>query len=99
MLQWWCAWLLAFAAASGPTDLAWWATSLSPLFTIPATGVAQANGKNLKRYYDHCPEEYARYRAKTSMLLPMVGYEHVPLLLKRTLLFDFERYEYRQGKK
>ena len=28
----------------------------------------------------------------------MVGYEHVPLLLKRTLLLDFERYEYRPRK-
>ena len=69
------------------------------LLNLPATGVAQANGKNLKRYYDHCPEDYARYRAKTSIILPMVGYEHVPLLLKRTLLLDFERYEYRPRKK
>ena len=66
MLQWWSAWLLASAAASGPTDLAWLATSASPLFTmqvllnLPATGVAQANGKNLKRYYDSWPDEYAR---------------------------------------
>ena len=44
----------------------WWATAVSPLFTmhvllnLPATGVAQANGKNLKRYYDSWPDEYAR---------------------------------------
>ena len=48
MLQWWCAWLLAFAASAGIADPAWWATAVSPLFTmhvllnIPATGVAQA---------------------------------------------------------
>ena len=105
MLQWWCAWLLAFAGAAGLADAAWWATAASPLFTmhvllnIPATGVAQANGKNLKRYYDVCPGEYARYRAQTSILLPMVGYARVPLLLKRTLLLDLERYEYRPSKK
>lgn len=101
MLQWWCAWLLAFAASSGLTDAVWWATAVSPLFTmhvllnIPATGVAQANGKSLKRYYDACPTEYARYRASTSILLPMVGYAHVPLALKRTLFLDLARYEYR----
>ena len=44
----------------------WWATAVSPLFTmhvllnLPATGVAQANGKNLKRYYDSWPDEYAQ---------------------------------------
>ena len=66
MLQWWCAWLLAFASSSGLTDPVWWATAVSPLFTmhvllnLPATGVAQANGKNLARYYDSWPDEYAR---------------------------------------
>ena len=55
----------------------------------------QANGKNLARYYDAWPDEYARYRAATSILLPMVGYIHVPLALKRTLFLDLERFEYR----
>ena len=79
--------------------------AVSPLFTmhvllnLPATGVAQANGKNLARYYDSWPDEYARYRASTSILLPMVGYAHVPLALKRTLFLDLERYEYRPGGK
>jgi len=101
MLQWWACWLLAYASGPGVTDWCWWATGLSPLFTmhvllnIPATGVCQANGKSLKRYYDRFPETYATYRASTSMLLPMVGYQYVPMFLKRTVLLDRECYEYR----
>ena len=64
---------------------------------MSSSGVAQANGKNLARYYDAWPAEYSRYRASTSILLPMVGYAHVPLTLKRTLFLDLERYEYRPG--
>jgi hypothetical protein len=58
--------------------------------------VAQANGKGLKRYYQspHA-DAYKRYRTSTSILLPFVGYSHVPLWLKRTVFLDLERYEYR----
>jgi len=101
MLQWFGCWLLAYSCAAGPTDPLFWFCGLSPVFTmhvllnIPATGVAQANGKSLKRYYERFPESYARYRANTSILLPMVGYRFVPMALKRTLFFDLARYEYR----
>eukprot|EP00966_Prymnesium_polylepis_P249452 5767284-Prymnesium_polylepis.1 len=97
MLQWWACWLLAFSSSSGVYDLLWWATSVSPLFTmqillnVPETGVAQANGKNLKRYYDRFPESYAAYRASTSILLPMLPavYKRIPMLLKRTVRVQF----------
>ncbi|KAL1519700.1 hypothetical protein AB1Y20_023210 [Prymnesium parvum] len=101
MLQWWCIWLLAFSSSSGLADLQWWASCSSPLFTmfillcLPKTGVYQANGKNLKRYYDRWPESYSKYRASTSILVPMVGYKYVPMLLKRTLFLDFPWYEYK----
>lgn len=103
MLQFWCAWLLAYSSAAGLLDWAWWLTSVSPLFTmhvllnIPATGIPQANGKNLKRYYDRVPEAYASYRASTSILLPMPPalWVCVPRALKRSVFFDLERYEYR----
>ena len=103
--QWVCVWLLASSSASGLLDAAWWATALSPFFTLkilldtPATGVAQANGKGLKRYYEspHA-DAYKKYRASTSILLPFVGYSHVPLGLKRTIFLDLERYEYRPSK-
>ncbi len=66
------------------------------LLNTSGTGVANANGKNLKRYYDKCPDEYAEYRKKTSILIPLPFgiYEHVPMFLKRTLFFEFAKYEY-----
>ena len=108
MLQWWSAWLLALGSATGGlADVAWWATSASPLFTmhillnLPATGVAQANGASLRRYYEgpHA-EAYAAYRSSTSILLPLppAVYRRIPLPLKRTLLLDLSRYEYRGAK-
>jgi len=107
ILQWWCAWGIAYSASSaGLADPLWWACSISPLFTchilfnIPATGIAQAEGRGLKRYYENdCAKEYKVYRAQTSILMPMVGYEHVPLSLKRTIFMDFARYEYRPKNK
>jgi steroid 5-alpha reductase family enzyme len=100
MLQWWAAWGLAFGSGSGWGDAQWWVSILSPVITMnillntAGTGVANANGKNLKRYYDHYPD-YARYRKETSILIPMIGYKYVPMFLKRTIFFDFARYEYR----
>mmetsp|Transcript_135986 Transcript_135986/g.379002 ORF Transcript_135986/g.379002 Transcript_135986/m.379002 type:complete len:306 (+) Transcript_135986:56-973(+) len=105
ILQWWCIWALAYSSSEyvgeGYKDLLWWACLTSPVFTmhillnLPPTGVWNAEGKNLKRYYEQCPDEYARYRESTSVLIPMIGYKYVPLYLKRTIFFDFERYEYK----
>jgi len=111
ILQWWCAWVFAYSSSewkgAGYLDALWWACIVSPLFTmhillnLPPTGIANAEGKNLKRYYDKTPEEYAKYRENTSILIPMIGYKYVPLFLKRTIFFDFARYEYKpkNGKK
>lgn len=102
MLQWWSAFGLAFGAGSGWSDVQWWTSILSPVVTMNillntgGTGVMNANGKNLKRYYDRYPEEYAKYRNETSILIPMIGYKYVPLALKRTIFFDFACYEYKQ---
>jgi len=101
MLQWWSSWALAYGSCNDSNNLIFWlCSSVSPLFTmhilvnLEATGLTNANGMNLKRYYDKCPEEYAKYRESTSILVPMVGYQYIPLSLKRTLLLDLERYEY-----
>lgn len=102
IFQWWFAFLFAFGSATGFKDVQWWISILSPLFTMrillltPATGVYNANGKNLKRYYDAVPLEYAAYRKKTSILIPLPFglYEYVPMFLKRTIFLDFEIYEY-----
>mmetsp|Transcript_28714 Transcript_28714/g.34983 ORF Transcript_28714/g.34983 Transcript_28714/m.34983 type:complete len:307 (-) Transcript_28714:385-1305(-) len=101
MIQWWGAWLFAYGSCNGEIKLQWLFSILSPLFTMHillntgGTGVMNANGKNLKRYYDKCPDEYSEYRTNTSILLPMVGYKYIPTFLKRTLFMDFERYEYK----
>lgn len=101
MLQWWAAFGLAFASGSGWDDVQWWCSIFSPIMTMhillntPGTGVPNANGKSLKRYYDKFPEEYAKYREETSILIPMIGYKYVPMILKRTIFFDFARFEYR----
>lgn len=105
ILQWWCAWGLAYSCAPLKLlDWLWWLCILSPVFTmhillnLPPTGICNAEGKNLKRYYDVRPKEYAQYRESTSVLIPMIGYQHVPAILKRTLFFDFPKYEYRPSK-
>jgi len=106
-LQWWCSWAFAYSSSAGATDLLWWACIISPAFTmhvllnIPATGIAQANGENLKRYYEkpEVAQAYSEYRESTSILIPMVGYRYVPQCLKRSLFFDFARYEYRAKEK
>ena len=73
---------------------------LQILCNTKATGLVQANGKGLKRYYESPnAEAYKAYRASTSILLPMVGYKHVPMWLKRTLFFDLAMYEYRPRRK
>lgn len=100
ILQWWAAWGFSFGSGSGWDSAQWWLGILSPLVTMQilmftsGTGVCNANGKNLKRYYDKCPEQYAEYRNSTSILIPMIGYKYVPMILKRTIFFDLKRYEY-----
>eukprot|EP00529_Nitzschia_sp_RCC80_P031102 CAMPEP_0113520356 /NCGR_PEP_ID=MMETSP0014_2-20120614/44028_1 /TAXON_ID=2857 /ORGANISM="Nitzschia sp." /LENGTH=368 /DNA_ID=CAMNT_0000418173 /DNA_START=23 /DNA_END=1129 /DNA_ORIENTATION=+ /assembly_acc=CAM_ASM_000159 len=84
----------------------WWLISiLSPLFTmhillnVPGTGIAHAEGKNLKRYYEStCGDAYKIYRESTSPLVPMVGYKFLPMWFKRTFLFEWTKYEYRPKK-
>ena len=65
------------------------------LLNMEPTGLCNAEGKSLKRYYDKCPERYAEYRESTSILIPMFGYKYVPMFLKRTIFFDFQKYEYK----
>lgn len=101
ILQWWSAWGFSYGSGTGAGDVQWWIGILSPLITMQillftsGTGVANANGKGLKRYYDKCPTEYAEYRKSTSILIPMVGYKYVPMILKRTIFLDLKRYEYK----
>lgn len=48
--------------STGYLDPLWWGCVISPVFTmlillhLKPTGIYNAEGKNLKRYYDQCPE-------------------------------------------
>jgi len=113
IFQWRCAWLLSYGSLadySTPSTAAivlFALGSLSPLFTMnillnmEPTGVWNAEGKSLKRYYDsEDGEAYKEYRASTSPLIPMVGYKHIPLPVKRAVFFEWKRFEYNSnGKK
>mmetsp|Transcript_12210 Transcript_12210/g.15963 ORF Transcript_12210/g.15963 Transcript_12210/m.15963 type:complete len:293 (-) Transcript_12210:662-1540(-) len=103
ILQWWCSWL--FAYGSPGNRVLWWFCIVSPIFTmhilvnIAGTGLTNAEGKNLKRYYENFSNTYSEYRANTSILIPMIGYKFVPVWLKRTIFLDLERYEYKPSDK
>jgi steroid 5-alpha reductase family enzyme len=101
IFQWWFA--AAFAARSGYKPV--WIVFLSPLFTmnillnLSGTGILNAEGKNLKRYYEAGnAQEYKAYREGTSPLIPMIGYKSIPMSLRRALLFEFKSYEYNPPK-
>lgn len=105
ILQWWCHWGLAVGLSTElRQDVFIWACLASPLFTmhillnVPETGIAQAEGKGLKRYYEKCPDAYAEYRKNTSILVPLVGYRQIPMFMKRAFLFEWSKYEYRPKK-
>jgi steroid 5-alpha reductase family enzyme len=87
--------------------------SISPLFTIhilcntPATGVWNAEGKNLKRYYEHTNKDialkYNTYRMTTPPLYPnfiefLIPYKQLPISIKRWFYFEWKRYEYNNNK-
>jgi hypothetical protein len=109
IFQWWCLFAFSYSSSENPlggyADPLWWAGIVSPLFTMQIllnmqpTGISNAEGKNLKRYYDKCPERYTKYRDNTSILIPFIGYGYIPKFLKRTIFFDFERYEYKPREK
>jgi len=81
--------------------------AISPLFTLhillntPATGVWNAEGKNLKRYYEHTDPaiatNYEEYRRTTPPVFPtfVIPYESLPLEYQRKFFFEWERYEYK----
>ena len=78
-----------------------WVVVLSPLFTMLillfGSGIPTAEGNNQLRFMK-TPEAKARYEAyrwRTSPLIPLPNflYASTPLIIKRWLLFELERYE------
>ena len=110
ILQWWFAAVIAVVSSYTDTstlsdpNLSWLGL-VSPLFTmqillaVPGTGVWHAEGKNLKRYYEstHHSSENSDYRETTSPVWPMppTWYAGLSLPIKRWILLEWERYEYK----
>jgi steroid 5-alpha reductase family enzyme len=102
ILQWCCSFLLILPILLEHPSFYGWSCILSPIFTClillyaGGTGLTNAEGKGLKRYYENqnIIDNYKAYRANTSILVPMVGYASLPTWIKRTLLFEWKRYEY-----
>lgn len=105
ILMWWAAWGLTLRVGNA-TSLAWSLLALlSPLLTMrilmftPGTGLVQAEGSGLKRYYvgdESVASAYKAYRENTSILVPLVGWRYVPSMIKTTLLCEWSLYEYKE---
>ena len=107
-------WVFAASYACLASDRSWQplaVAAISPLFTLhillntSGTGVWNAEGKNLKRYYEHSDptisNAYRKYRRTTPPVFPtfVIPYESIPLEYQRMFCFEWERYEYRPSKK
>lgn len=107
-------WVFAAFYAVLVSDKSWQSmvvAAISPLFTMQillntsGTGVWNAEGKNLKRYYEHddpaISKNYAEYRRTTPPVLPtiIIPYESLPLEYQRNFFFEWERYEYKPSSK
>jgi steroid 5-alpha reductase family enzyme len=103
IFQWWSAFFLILPILFQKHSVYGWACILSPLFTCfillyaGGTGLTNAEGKGLRRYYENesLADDYKSYRENTSILVPMVGYGSIPKGVKRTLLFEWDRYQYK----
>ena len=96
ILQWWCAAGMCHSYIGIASPL----FTMVILLSMSGTGIWNAEGKNLKRYYEsEYAKEYAEYRERTSPLIPMIGYGAIPLSLKRWCLFEWERYEFKPTEK
>lgn len=103
ILMWWAAWGLTVPVGRA-TSIIWPSLALlSPLFTMkilmdtPATGLANCEGAGLKRYYTgdaKVAAAFKEYRERTSILIPMVGWQYIPSFLKSTVLCEWPRYAF-----
>jgi steroid 5-alpha reductase family enzyme len=104
-------WVFAACYAVMVSNVSSWQSiavaAISPLFTLhlllntPATGVWNAEGKNLKRYFEHTDPTvafyYEEYRRTTPPVFPtfVIPYESLPLEYQRRFCFEWERFEYK----
>jgi steroid 5-alpha reductase family enzyme len=99
--MWWGIIAMASPQLDASSSKWGWVVVLSPLFTmlilLYGSGIPTAEGNNQLRFMK-TPEAkaiYEAYRWRTSPLIPLPNffYARIPLLVKRWLLFELERYE------
>ena len=107
ILIWWGAFLCVIPVIpfekGEPSDIvAGIVTILSPLFTmfilIGGSGIPQAEGKNLKRYYDaDRGNEWEEYASQTApiVLFPNFMYRALPPFIKRICCCELSSYKYK----
>ena len=107
ILIWWGAFLCVIPVIpfekGEPSDIvAGVVTILSPLFTmfilIGGSGIPQAEGKNLKRYYDAGRgKEWEEYASQTApiVLFPNFMYRALPPFIKRICCCELNSYKYK----
>ena len=104
MLIWWGVFIGAIPVILLPGNEAWWATILSPIFTMAillgASGIPTAEGKNLARFYKNPKKKdaYARYHRRTPPVIPCCPacYERLPMTVKAIFCCEFPCYQYKE---
>lgn len=104
ILIWWGAWIAAIPLFLQSGNEAWWATVVSPLFTVGlllgGSGIPTSEGKNLKRFYKNPKKAaiYARYHQRTPPLIPFCPcwYDKLPMGCKCFFCCEFPCYQYQE---
>jgi steroid 5-alpha reductase family enzyme len=105
MAIWWGAVVAGIPLFLEPGNAAWWATVVSPLFTmlilLGGSGIPTSEGKNLARFYKNPAKRavYERYHRRTPPVVPCCCpalYERLPMCLKSTFCCEFPCYQYRE---
>ena len=102
ILQWWGLFSLNASTLSDSNALWGYATILSPLFTMVllllVSGIPLAEGKAMARWYGNpdVRDAFDDYFKSTPplVLFPPALYRRMPLILKRVLCFELDRYAY-----
>ena len=102
ILMWWCSWGLTIALWEGSDNKSLVSQGalavLSPIVTtvllLFVSGLPLAEGQKLERYMGK--EGYKDYRKNTSILVPCIGYAYIPACIQKTLLCEWDMYQYKE---
>ena len=104
IVLWWGVLIATIPLFLEPGNAAWWATIVSPLFTmvilLGGSGIPTAEGKNLARFYKNPKKRdiYAQYHKQTPPLIPFCPcwYEKLPMGCKAVCCCEFPCYQYKE---